>query len=117
MKILVVDEYSKRRAQIVEILEKNGHDVEGCSTTQDFMVKIDEDTPERLVLDVPTWRNGKAIYQYFQLGKKLEKIPILFYNSYEGFSFDGTRAPHENDRILHEPTKSEDIGTALEQAA
>lgn len=117
MKLLVFDENGKRRAQIVEELSKKGHSVEGCSTTQDFMVTMEENTPDRLVMDVPTWRSGRAIYQYFQFGKKLEKTPVLFYNSYEGFSLEGMRAPHEGDRLLHEPTKTEDIDTALEQVA
>lgn len=114
MNILVVDENRVRRLQIVDALQKKRHTVEHCAASNDFLSALDKSKPERVVVDVPTWKKGKAIYAYFQVGKKLEKVPVLFYNSYEGFTLEGQRAPHEKDRILMDHVKVEDIAMALD---
>jgi PleD family two-component response regulator len=115
MNVAVVDESRKRRRQIVEALQKMNHTVTEATTSQDLITLVEERRPERMLLDVGTWKNGRAIYNYFRIGKKLAGIPILFYNSYEGFNIEAIREPHDKDRVVNEPAKVEDIISAVEQ--
>jgi DNA-binding response OmpR family regulator len=115
MKVLVHDEAQKRASQIADALEKKRHTVKACSGTGDFMTVIEEWRPDKIIMDVETWRKDTPMLNYFQFAKKIERIPLLFYNAEEGFSVDGFRSPAEKDRILPRPTKVEQIIATFEQ--
>jgi len=52
-----------------------------------------------------SWNKGKAIFSRFGIAKKLETLPILFYNASMNFSILHDRPRHGKDRILFKPTE------------
>jgi DNA-binding response OmpR family regulator len=115
MKVLIVDENRKRRLQILDQLQKKKHAATQCSASGDFMACIDDSAPDRIILDAETWKKGRAMFGRFNFAKKLENIPILFYNVAEGATVIAGREPHARDRILPETKEISDIISAFEQ--
>jgi DNA-binding response OmpR family regulator len=115
MQILLLDESKKRRTQIAELLQKKKHTIRQCAASNDFMSVIEDSAPDRIILDGDTWRKGRAIYAYFNFGKKLENIPIVFYNVKEGAVTITGRESNAKDRILAGITEANDIVSAFEQ--
>lgn len=109
MKILLLDESRKRVAQIAEAIGNGKHTVVSCTNSNDFMVAVTEETPDKLLLDVETWNNGKAIYGYFDVSRKLEDIPVVFYNAPEEFPGMADRPKHSKDHVLPKPSEAEAI--------
>ena len=115
MKILLLDDSRKRRVQIKEAVSQNQHKLLDCSTSNDFVSSLENDSPELVLLDMETWRKGKSIYNYFRISKKLENIPIIFYNAEEDSYFIPERNRHEKDRVLSKPTEVENIVETMQQ--
>lgn len=113
MKIVVLDESKKRKEQISEILEKKKIDVVCCSLSGEFIETVEESTPDQILMDVDSWSTGRAIYNYFGFNKKLENVPILFYNAPENFVTINSRKRHNNDRVLNKPSEVESIVQAI----
>jgi DNA-binding response OmpR family regulator len=114
MKILLMDESTKRRDMIADALEKSKHSVVVCRNANEFMEAVSGGLPEKILLDVDTWNSGKALYHYFGVSRSLETVPVVFYNAPEDFSGIPDRSRHASDRILGRPT---DVETAVSAAA
>ena len=108
MNILLMDDTRKRRNQIVELLSKQ-HSVTDCYSSNDFLQEIEKDTYDMIVLDMDTWKKGSSIYHYLRIGKLLEKLPVLLYNTDEETPYLPDRTRHENDRILPKPFEIESL--------
>ncbi|MBD3344114.1 MAG: response regulator [Chitinivibrionales bacterium] len=114
MEILVFDESRKTRDALTDSLGKKNTNVTCCSSSNDFMTTMQETSPDRILLDVTTWRKGTAIYNYFNFAPRLNKIPVVFFNAPENFSSIQGRESHEQDRILREPTDIQDLISVVE---
>ncbi len=109
MKIVVLDESKKMRQKITETLEEKGHTVITCLASGAFMDAIESSTPGKVLMNVDSWKHGKAMYTYFKIQKRLEDIPIVFYNVPDKFTSITDRNPHKDDKIYSRQTAIEDI--------
>ena len=103
MKVLVYDESAKQRQLVVEALEKNKHTVTVCSNSNQFMTAVTEGVAGKIVADVGSMVHGRSIYNYFDIGKKIEKASVVFYNAEEEFAGVDFRPTTDLDVILHAP--------------
>jgi len=117
MKVLVVDDTRARAAQLVELVRAKRHDAVGCATSTELLEALQASGTRAMLLDMATWRKGRAIYGYFGVARKLADIPIVFYNAPEGFSGLPDRARLERDAILPESATAEAIVESLAGAA
>lgn len=109
MKIVILDESNKRTAEINDLLQDKGHEVQICSGTGEFMEFIELSEPDKILMDVEAWQHGTAIYSYFNFIKRLENIPIIFYNAPENFATITNRSLIENDKIINSPIEIDTI--------
>ncbi len=114
MKILLLDDTQKRKAQLKDAIQKQ-HEIIDCTSSNELMTAIESVKPNLFLLDMGTWKKGKAIYNYFHIGKKLENVPVILYNAEEDAYFITDRARHEKDRILSNPTEIETIIDTVQQ--
>ena len=91
MKVVILDEASKRKQSIIEKLEARGHSAFGCRASGDFMDIIVADS----------WRHGSAMYRYFSFGKRMSGIPVIVYNAPESFTALPDRPRHDEDIVLY----------------
>ena len=108
MNVLLMDDIRKRRHQIKDLLTKQ-HSVVECFTSNDFIDQVQTDDFDMVVLDMDTWKKGSSIYHYFRIGKHLEKLPVVLYNTDDDAPYLPDRARHENDRILPKPFEIESL--------
>jgi hypothetical protein len=114
VKIVVMDESRRRAVQIAEQLQRSKHDVTCFTMSNDFMAAIGRSPlPHRVALDMETWRNGRSIYSYFGVARKLEDVPMVFYNAPEDFVLLQDRPRHNKDEILPGPPVVEAVVEAL----
>jgi DNA-binding NtrC family response regulator len=113
MKILVMDEVKSRKTQIAEALEKSKHKVTQCSGSNEFITALEEQSLHCVCLDYETWHHGRSIYTYFKIAKKMERVPVIFYNAPVHFSALVNRSKHEKDQILPKPTDPKAIVDAI----
>jgi DNA-binding NtrC family response regulator len=109
MKILLLDDTRKRRNQLVEVLQKKKYDVIACYSSNSFMQSIEKQKINLILLNLDSWQKGAAMYTYFGIAKRLENLPILFYNASMDFSILHDRPRHGKDRILFKPTEVDAI--------
>lgn len=109
MKILLVDAVRSRRAQLTDALQKKRYEVTACISSNDFVTTVEKQKFDYLLLDMDAWIRGKSLYNYFGLSKKLENLPIVFYNSSMNFSILNDRPRHSKDRILFKPSEVDAI--------
>jgi two-component SAPR family response regulator len=112
VKIVVLEESNKRKSKLQEMLQDKGHEVTSCSATSEFMELLEMSEPDKIVMNVEAWQHGNAIFSYFNFVKRLETIPIVFYNASENFSNITNRTHIENDKILNSPI---DIDSILQE--
>lgn len=108
MNVLLMDDTRKRRNQIKDLLAKQ-HKVTDCFSSNDFINHIENGSFDTVVLDMDTWVKGASIYQYFKMSKKLEKWPVVLYNTEDDTPYLSDRTRHENDRILPKPFEIESL--------
>jgi len=113
MKIAIMDEVKTRKNQISEALEKGKHKVILCSTSNEFIATMAEPSVQCLCLDYETWHHGRSMYGYLKIPKKIENIPIVFYNAPVHFTALPNRAKHERDQILPKPSEPNAIIDAV----
>ncbi|MBD3316367.1 MAG: hypothetical protein GF344_11325 [Chitinivibrionales bacterium] len=114
MKVVVLDQVVERHRPLMTILAEKRHTHVFCAQTAKFMEEVDFGAPDRVLMDVPSWRHGAHIYKYFELGRKLEEIPIVFYNAPVGFVSIRGRRRHELDRVLPENSGMELLAEAID---
>lgn len=108
MKVLIHDDSKKRRSIISGLLEKKRYEVTACNKSNDFINSLEKKI-DVLLLDVDSWKRGKALYNYLGIPRKLSSIPIIFYNAPTEFSAIESRQRHEKDRILPKPLNPENL--------
>ena len=109
MKVMLLDESRKRAAQIAEAVGNGKHTLVSCGNSNEFMTALGETSADKLLLDVESWNNGKAIYRYFDVSRSLEDMPVVFYNAPEEFAGIPDRPKHSKDHILTKPTEADSI--------
>jgi DNA-binding NtrC family response regulator len=109
MKILLLDDTRKRRKELVDAMQKKHYEVEACYSSSSFMQLIDKQKINLILIDMDSWNKGKGVYSRFGIAKKLESLPILFYNASMNFSILHDRPRHGKDRILFKPTEVDAI--------
>ena len=114
MKVILMEESTKRNNQITELIQRKKHQVITCTNTNDFMQALEDSSVDRIVLNVETWQRGNAIYKYFGIPKGLGAVPVVFYNAPENFINITNRDRNENDRVLTKPVEPEAVVEALE---
>ena len=100
MRIVLLDESRERSTQLTDLLKKAKHDVEWIRSTNEFMVRLEKTAPDRILIDGDAWRHGRAIYNYFGMGHKLENIPLTVYSASEGFAGLADRPKHSGDAVV-----------------
>lgn len=113
MKIILLDDYRTRRNSLVDALQKKKYEVSACYSSNEFVSSLEKQKWDILLLDMESWNRGKSIYTRFAIAKRLENLPILFYNANMNFSMLNDRPRHQKDRILFKPTEVEVIVTSL----
>ncbi len=113
MDVLILDEVKSRKAKLAETLEKRRYKVVQCGTSNDFLGAVSNSLPSLILLDVDTWHHGRSMYSYFQIGKKIENVPVVFYNAPENFVALGDRNRHEKDYVLQKPSEVESVVDAV----
>ncbi len=101
MKIVILDETSKRKQALIEKLEARGHTAIGCRTTGDFMDTVVSQSPGKILVDSDSWRRGAAMFRYFGFGKRMAGIPVIVYNAPESFTNLPDRPRHDEDIVLN----------------
>ncbi|MBN1307442.1 MAG: response regulator transcription factor [Chitinispirillaceae bacterium] len=112
MHILLMDDTKKRKKQIIDLLARR-HSVVDCCTSNHFIGEVQKGGYDLLMLDMDTWKKGSSIYHYFRIGKLLERLPIVLYNTDDDTPCLPDRARHENDRILPKPFEMESLVEAV----
>jgi hypothetical protein len=110
MRVVIMDESRERTQQLVDLLKKGRHEVECMAATNEFINRLmSKSTPDRIMVDADSWKHGKAIYNYFGIGRKLENIPVTVYNIPEGFSGISDRPKHNADVLLQRTATLEQV--------
>jgi DNA-binding response OmpR family regulator len=99
----------EKEDRIVDAMQKKHFEVEACYSSNNFMQTIDKQKVNLVLLDMDSWNKSKAIFSRFSIAKKLETLPILFYNASMNFSILHDRPRHGKDRILFKPTEVDAI--------
>jgi DNA-binding NtrC family response regulator len=115
MKILVLDELKSRKTEMTSALEKNKHKVLACATSNEFFNAIEDQSLSCICLEYETWHKGRAIYGYFNIPKKIERKPVIVYNSPIHCAGLANRVKNEKDRMLPKPTDSNTLVEAVAQ--
>jgi DNA-binding NtrC family response regulator len=113
MDVLVLDELKSRTTKLGEALEKRRYKVVHCETSNDFITSVSGTLPSLILADYDTWHHGRAIYSYFQIGKKIEHVPVVFYNAPQNFVALPDRSRHEKDYVLEKPSEVEAVVDAV----
>jgi DNA-binding NtrC family response regulator len=115
MKVLVLDDLKSRKSEMVAALEKSKHKVTACSTSNEFVNAVEDQAIGCICLDYETWHRGRAIYNYFDIPKRIERTPMVVYNSPAHYNAMGNRQKHEKDRMLPKPTEAFTLAEAVAQ--
>ena len=113
MNLVLLDESKKRKQQLETLLQERGYAVKACSGSNEFIDLIEKAKPDRVLIDFEAWKHGRAIYSYFKIAKRIEHIPITFYNAPEKFAGIPERLQNQNDKIIKRQTSVEAIVSAL----
>jgi len=110
MKYLVLEDKGKKEKSVREAFSNKKLDVIFCSTSNDFMNAVTASKFDTAIINVKTWGRGKAIYDYFGAGQKLDGKPVIFYNGHEQLiPVIKYRNKNENDVVHYEPTDIEAV--------
>jgi len=110
MQVVILDEFRQRGAQIAEGLG-SGCKVSNCQLSNDFLTQLNGAAPDKVIIDLPTWNSGRALYNYFEVSRKLETIPVVVYNAPENFETLPGRPRHNRDKVLPKPA---DVASVVE---
>jgi DNA-binding NtrC family response regulator len=113
VEIVILDEVKSRRTAIAGSLEKNRFKVVQCGTSNEFMNAVNTMSPGHFCIDVDSWHHGRSLYTYFQVGKRIERIPVLFYNAPLNFTAISDRTRHEKDFVIQKPSEVDTIVDAM----
>jgi len=110
MTYLVLEDKGKKEEIVREAFSAKGLDVIFCSSSDDFMNAVTALTFDAAVINVKAWGRGKAIYDYFGAGQKMDGKPVIFYNAREHLiPLIKYRSQNENDVVHNEPVDIETV--------
>jgi len=109
MKILVLDDKNKKNGKIDELFGKKKIDGMLCSTSNKFLNAVETSKFDTLFINADTWCKGRAIYDYFEISKKIESKPVVFYNAEEKFPGISGRKSIEQDKIHYKPVELDTV--------
>jgi hypothetical protein len=112
MKVVVLDEYRKRSAQLAERFNNSNVDVVLCSTANEFMDVLYNGSIDKVLIDMSSWLGGKALYRYFNLGGRLENTPVVLYGAPSEHVAIANRPRHQADAVLLRQSTVDDIVAA-----
>ena len=93
------------------ILESAGHEVTGCTSAQEAMKKLDEDTYDAVVTD---WRLGEANGRLVvQAAKDHANVPVVVVSGYVNDAFQA--AEPLADLYLEKPVNPEELVTIVNE--
>jgi len=113
MRVLVLDDTKNQKDNIKEAFSKKKMDATVCSSSGEFMDAVCTPKFDAAYINAAAWNKGRSIYDYFGAGRRLEGKAMVVYNAEEKFQPITNRAPHEQDRLIRQPSNFE---TALEEA-
>jgi DNA-binding NtrC family response regulator len=113
MDVLILDELKSRKDKLAETLEKRRYKVVQCGTSNDFITSVNNALPNLILVDLDTWHRGRSMYSYFQIGKKIEHVPVVFYNAPPNFVALPDRSRNEKDYVLPKPSEVESVVDAV----
>lgn len=113
MKVLLVDEVRSRAMELLGRLRGENHEVTPCTVTNDFLNAVQERPIDVILLDVGTWRKGRAIYEYFDAASRFADTPVVFYNAPEDFRELTHRRKLDKDVVLLKPSSADTIVESL----
>jgi DNA-binding NtrC family response regulator len=113
MDILILDEMKSRKSKLAETLEKRRYKVVQCGSCNDLLASVNASLPNVILMDFDTWHHGRSMYSYFQTGKKIEHVPVVFYNAPPNFVALPDRNRHEKDYVLPKPSEVESVVDAI----
>jgi DNA-binding NtrC family response regulator len=116
MKIIILDDWRTRRNELADKLRKKRDEVIPLYGSSEFIETVEKGKGDFLLLDLESWNRGKSIYNRFGIAKKLENIPVIFYNAHTNFSGLDARPRHSKDRILPKPTETDAVLAGLQEA-
>ena len=115
MKVVIFDDTRKRRSELTDTLHKKRIEVTSFYGSNDFIDVLEKNKSDFLLLDMESWSRGKSIYNRFGIAKKLETIPIIFYNAPANFTVLNERSRHPKDRILFKQTEVAAVVASLQE--
>jgi DNA-binding NtrC family response regulator len=114
MEVLILDDVKSRKVKLAETLEKRRYKVIQCGTSNDFLSAVSAASlPGLILLDFDTWHRGRSVYSHFQAGKKIEHIPVVFYNAPPTFVALNDRSRNEKDFVLQKPSEIDAVVDAM----
>lgn len=110
-KILCVDDEPNVVKMKCAILESAGHDVTGCTSAEEAMKKLEEDTYDAVVTD---WRLGEANGRLVvQAAKDHTNVPVVVVSGYVNDAFQA--AEPLADLYLEKPVNPEELVTIVNE--
>jgi len=109
MKVLVLDDKNKKNGKINDLFDRKQIDGQLCSTSNEFLNAVESSKFDTLFINADTWCKGRAIYDYFQISKKIESKPVVFYNAEEKFAGISGRKSIDQDKIYYKPVDLETV--------
>ena len=100
MKVVLLDETTKRRLSIAEKLESRGHVVTLCRGSGEFLEALSTQSPGKVIIDLDAWKRGSAMFRYFDICKRILGTPVVFFNAHETFTTIADRPRHDGDVVL-----------------
>ena len=99
MKVLVLDDEYKKNPKVREALDSKKLDAALCSLSNEFLTAVNSAEFDTLFINADTWSKGRAIYDYFDIAKKIETKPVVFYNADQKFAGIKNRRPNDRDKV------------------
>jgi DNA-binding NtrC family response regulator len=104
MKVLILDDTRNRRNQLGEALQKKRYDVTALYGSNELIAALEKSKFDMMLLDMESWNRGKAIYGRFGIARRIESLPIVFYNAALNFTTLNDRPRHAKDRVFFKPS-------------
>jgi len=114
MKCVVLEDRGKKGEAVRGAFSKKKIDVVFCTSSNDFMAAVSASKFDVAVINADAWGRGRAIYDYFDLGRKLEGKRLVFFNASEQFVPAVKYRKHgDKDVVYREPIEYEALVEAL----
>lgn len=84
-KILIIDDDPDIRTVMTILLKKNGHEIETASKHEEVFVKLDEFTPDVILLDVLlSGADGRQICKRIKEKGNTKNTPVIMFSAHPG---------------------------------